>query len=186
MKRLLNRFRKKKDGAAAIEFALIAPMFLLLIMGTFELALVMFYSTILEGATNFGARLGKVNPAAEGYESKEAYIFEQVSNQIRAAIPPDKLLFTAKTYTSFDNVNQPEPCNIEQCTTATTNEADFNDINDNGHWDEDQGVETAGAPGNIVQYTFTYQYRFFTPLVGHFFPNPMAIRGVTVVRNEPP
>ncbi len=185
MRRFLRRFRKQKDGATALEFALIAPIFLFAIMGIFEIALVMFYSTILEGATNFGARVGKINPDAASGQTRNEYIFSQITHQLSGAIPVDQLQFSIKTYNNFGSVGQPEPCLAGSCTTSTTDPSQYTDVNGNGHWDADQGTASESAPGAIVQYEIAYNYHFFTPLVGQFFPNPLVIKGITVVRNEP-
>jgi len=54
---ILHRFRRNRRGSAAVEFALIAPMFFAVLFAIIELALVFFASQILETVTQDTARL---------------------------------------------------------------------------------------------------------------------------------
>ncbi len=181
---ILRPLRVLQDGAVALEFALLAPVFFLIIMGTFELGLVMFYSTVLEGATSFGSRIGKVNYLPPGYNDRATYIRTQALEQLQGILPPEKLTFSMKTYNTFDAVSQPEACLVDVCD-STSPAGSFTDTNGNGQWDPDQGKNSPGAPGAIVQYELSYNYRFFTPFVGSLFADPLVLRGITVVSNEP-
>lgn len=50
----------KQRGVAAIEFALVAPVFLILLIGVMELGRVLFYMNAAAEATRFGARIAVV------------------------------------------------------------------------------------------------------------------------------
>jgi len=71
--------RKDREGATAIEFALIAPMLFLLIFGTIEYGLIMFTSAVVEGGTANAARMAKTgagrstasNPATRAAQDKK-------------------------------------------------------------------------------------------------------------------
>jgi Flp pilus assembly protein TadG len=54
---ILHRFRRNRRGTAAVEFALVAPIFFAVLFAIFELALVFFASQILETVTQDTARL---------------------------------------------------------------------------------------------------------------------------------
>jgi Flp pilus assembly pilin Flp len=55
--RILRRFARKDDGAAAIEFAMVAAPFLALVFAILETAIVFFAGQVLETATADSARL---------------------------------------------------------------------------------------------------------------------------------
>jgi Flp pilus assembly protein TadG len=57
-KHVTKRFAAAKDGVAAIEFAFIAPAFLLLLFGTLEIAMVIFTLSLAEGGLREAARFG--------------------------------------------------------------------------------------------------------------------------------
>lgn len=54
---LLRRFRENRTGASAVEFALIAPIFLVLLFAIIETALMFFASQVLETMTQDAARM---------------------------------------------------------------------------------------------------------------------------------
>jgi Flp pilus assembly protein TadG len=54
---ILRRFRRNRRGSAAVECALVAPIFFAVLFAIFELALVFFASQILETVTQDTARL---------------------------------------------------------------------------------------------------------------------------------
>ncbi|MCH8488418.1 MAG: pilus assembly protein [Oceanicaulis sp.] len=68
---LTLRFIKAREGATAVEFALIAGPFFLLLMGLIEIALFFFASTMIETATTEAARdirTGEVLVSGDGPE----------------------------------------------------------------------------------------------------------------------
>jgi hypothetical protein len=54
------------DGAAAVEFAITAPMLVVLVLGIADYGMLMADSAALEGATRAGAEVGKANPSVVG------------------------------------------------------------------------------------------------------------------------
>ena len=54
------------QGAAAVEFAITAPMLVVLVLGIADYGLLMADSAALEGATRAGAEVGKANPSVTG------------------------------------------------------------------------------------------------------------------------
>ena len=48
---MLRRFRRNRRGSAAVEFALVAPIFFGLLFAILELAMVFFASQVLETVT---------------------------------------------------------------------------------------------------------------------------------------
>jgi Flp pilus assembly protein TadG len=51
------------DGAALVEFAITAPVLVVLVLGVADYGLLMGNSAALEGATRAGAEVGKANPS---------------------------------------------------------------------------------------------------------------------------
>ena len=54
---LFRRFRRSKSGSAAVEFALVGPIFFALLFALFETALVFFAGQVLENAVQDSGRL---------------------------------------------------------------------------------------------------------------------------------
>ena len=57
-RRIFALLARCNEGVTAIEFALLAPVLLLLVMGIIEFSVIMFVSVMLEGSTDMTARLG--------------------------------------------------------------------------------------------------------------------------------
>jgi len=53
---LLKRFRYNQDGASAVEFALIAPVMIVMLLGLLDYAIGAFHSMELESAARSGAQ----------------------------------------------------------------------------------------------------------------------------------
>lgn len=67
----MRRFRRRGDeGAAALEFALVVPVFLVFVGGMLALGLRMAYSGIAEHAAREGLRTATVKTTAGGYASQ--------------------------------------------------------------------------------------------------------------------
>lgn len=162
MLRSFFSMRKNREGATAIEFALVAPVLFLFMFGTIEFGLIMFASSIVEGGTANAARLAKTGVGRSTNENPAARASEDMA-RIRSLILArgGNLLDPAK----LDVVMQPE--------SVETNPDAFN---------------TTGGAGEMVTYTSTYRWNVLTPIMRQFFGDDsglLELRSVTVVYNEP-
>jgi Flp pilus assembly protein TadG len=57
---MARRKTRKEQGAAAVEFALVLPLFLLLVLGTIDFGYYFFVSEVVTNAAREGARAGSV------------------------------------------------------------------------------------------------------------------------------
>lgn len=191
--RLLRRIRalrrarllRERSGVTALEFAFIAPVLMLMMMGIVEFSLIMFSMAAMESATIITARLGKTGYVAPN-TTRDQMIRDNIKNRTAGLLNPNLIDITYKVYSNFDKVGQPEPCIIPSAPpcpgTAGTN---FSDINGNGQWDSDMGAAGLGNAGDVVVYTIVYPWPVMTPGVGVITGNPFNIIVRTVVRNEP-
>lgn len=178
-------FWSQKDGATAIEFAIIAPVFFMLLMGIIEIGLIMFAQTVLSGSLAHGARIGKT-----GYTEGEraAYIRSEILRLSGGVLDPGQLQVNPLHYESFESVGAIEPCipaNIDPCLGSTPN-VHFQDINGNGIRD-DRGIAGPGGRNRIVLYEARYDWPIFTPMMGHFFGNgsgTFELSATALVKNE--
>jgi hypothetical protein len=176
-----------RRGVTMIEFALIAPVLFLLIMGIIEFALVMYVSAILEGATSSGSRFGKTGFAPAG-QSAEQYIRTEIQRLAGGFIDLNKLTITILAYDTFSNVGQAEPCFTALCGSGASG-VDYKDVNGNGHRDLDMGkADDPGAGGEVVLYRVSYPWPLFTPLIRNFLGDAngnYVVTTIATVRNEP-
>src|SRR5690606_8177636 len=143
-------FRKNTAGTAILEFAVVAPILFLLLVGFIELGLILFTQSALEGATNFGSRIGKTG-FSSGTMSREDYIRQRIDELSGGFLDISRLTIEILSYDTFNNIGQPEPCFIPpNPPCGGTPGVNFVDINGNGTFDMDQGRASAGGGGSVV------------------------------------
>jgi len=77
-KNLLRRLKKNDRGASLIEFAIVAPLLIVLFMGIIEFGWVYNGYITLNGATREGARIASIYKAMPGDPDYTNYIIDEV------------------------------------------------------------------------------------------------------------
>jgi Flp pilus assembly protein TadG len=175
------------DGATVVEYAIIAPILLLLILGIIEYNTIMYAMAVLDGSITIAAREGSTGYTS-GSGGRQAYIFSLAQAHSNGLLNPSKLTMSSKSYANFADIGQPEPC-ISPPTPPCpgTPGVNFVDVNGNGQWDSDQGAAGLGGAGDIVVYTVTYPWPIYTPILQPFLGSggTVTISSSAVVKNEP-
>jgi len=164
---------------------MLSPVLLLLIMGIIEFSLIMFTQTMLESATGTTARIGRTGSDNGSGLSREQQLINNVVDRTAGLLERELLTVTMTTYSSFSNVNRPEPFIDANSNGFYNNGETFTDINGNGRWDEDMGAEGAGGANDIVVYTVSYPWRITTPIISAIIGQSVVLAARTVVKNEP-
>jgi Flp pilus assembly protein TadG len=181
---LWGRLRADTAGAAAVEFAFIAPLLILFIVGIVEVAMIMFASALLEGSVREAARYGITGYTITG-SSREAVVRNIVANDTVGMIDMSRVTITSLTYKSFTNVGQPEPyTDSNHNGKHDANEA-YTDVNGNGKWDADMGAPGVGGPGDVVVYTVSYNWPLITGYLSDLMGLTIPLSSSYAVRNEP-
>jgi len=182
--KLSKSITKDNGGATALEFAFIAPVMLLLMMGIIEFSMIMFTQTVMESATSNTSRMGRTGFSLAGL-SREQQLINNVATRTAGLLNPSLITVTMQTYSSFDRVNDPEPF-IDSNNNGVYNSGEaYTDINGNGQWDQDMATAGAGNANDIVVYTVSYPWQITTPLVNAVIGNIFAVSARSVVKNEP-
>ena len=181
----LRSLRQAENGVTAIEFAIVAPVLLLLIFGIIEFALIMMVYNAMEGATAVSSRLGKTGYLAPGI-TRQQTILNAITDRAGSLIDPTKLTMTSKFYKEFDQINDPEPY-IDANSNGSYNVGEsYTDINGNGQWDPDMATSGYGSAGEVVVYAVTYPWPLSTPIVSELVGThgTFMITTHAVVKNE--
>ena len=174
---------RDQRGVTIIEFALIAPVLMLMLMGLFDLSYNMYTTHMLQGAIQHAAR----NSSIEGAAGKEVQLDSIITRAVHAVAPSATLNFNRRAYSSFTKAGRPEDyTDIDSDGTCNHGEP-FEDTNGNRTWDADGGKTGFGGARDAVLYTVTVNYQRPFPIAG-FVPGQtkdFTLSAATVLRNQP-
>lgn len=168
--RVLRRFVRQQDGAAAIEFALVAAPFLALTFAILETAMVFFAGQTLEAAAADSARLILTGQAQTQGFSK-ADFKTQVCNRIYGLFDcANGVYVDVKNYSTFSAVSTASPVN-------------------NGQLDTSNMTYSPGGPGCITVVSLYYQWPIYVSMFSNKLDNLNGgyrlLQATSVFRNEP-
>jgi len=184
--RFIRRFARAREGVAAMEFAIAAPVVTLSIAGLIELSMVLFVTSLMEGGIRDASRFG-ITGYVPPNTTRQAQIQKIISDATIGLIDMSTALIDTKVYPSFNDVGKPEPYTDANGNGHYDVGETYTDINGNGQWDADMGQEGLGGPGDIVLYTVTADWRLLTPLLAPIIGSGrnMHLSASVAVRNEP-
>ena len=178
--------RRDQRGVTAVEFALVAPVMLLMVMGFFDLAHRVYATAMLQGAMQKAARDSTLETASpEALDLKVKSLVIGVTG--KAAIFRSGRL----SYSDFNSVGQPERfIDAKADGRELNNRYDkgecFEDMNGNSVWDSDLGKTGNGGAQDAVLYTMRVTYPRLFPMAGLMgWPKEQEIKASTVLRNQP-
>ena len=171
-----------RSGSTMVEFALIGPVFLVMVLGIFEVCLILFTSGSLQSAVASASRYGITGQAGE--TDRSTAITEILRRRTFGFVDIEAADIATLVYPSFTEIGRPEPF-TDQDGDATYDPGEpFQDINGSGGWDADMGSAGLGGPGDIVLYTVNYRSRLMNAFVAPLFGD-IRYSAAIAVRNEP-
>lgn len=183
--RKLTTLASDQRGAAIMEFGLIAPILMVLMMGAVDATHRLYARSVLQGAVQKASR----DAGLEGgtLQEQQDAIDEQVLAQVAPVNYGAEFTFERKAYRSFSRAAKPaEPFDDVNKDKACNNGEPFEDINNNGTRDLDIGVNGQGGAQDAVIYSVRMQYEAVTPVAGLFGLDPeVDLIARTVLRNQP-
>lgn len=177
-----SRLLRENRGVTIVEFAIVAPCLMLIMMGLLSIGLRAYIGIQLQGALEQAARQVTV-----GTTTTTAMVTASVKAQVNRVMPRATVTVVPTSYYDFAHVGKPEPITTDTAPLGTYNTGDcFQDLNGNGTWDADAGSSGTGGSDDIVYYTATLTYADPLPvkrLLG--FPATTTVSGTTMMKNQP-
>jgi len=168
-KGLWRRFRRNRRGSAAVEFALVAPVFFALLFAIIETALVFFAGQVLETINQNSARMiltGQAQTASYTQSQFATY----VCGQVPALFTCSNIYIDVQSYNSFQNV-----------TINSQIDGGGNFVNNMQY--------NPGGPCSIVVVRLFYQWPLFVTGLGYNISNlagnKRLLSATAAFRNEP-
>lgn len=170
VRRLARRLNTHaSSGATAVEFAMIAPIFLLLLFAIFETGIIFMAQSVLQSAVNNAARTVKIGSAA----SMDATTFRNsICSQISVLMScSSNLQIDLVSYGSFSSATYSSP------------------LNPDGSFNSAMSRYQPGSGGSIELLRASYAWPVVTPLLTTFLVNmgnnSHLISASVAFRNEP-
>jgi Flp pilus assembly protein TadG len=172
---ILRRFRRNRRGSAAVEFALVAPMFFAVLFAIIELALVFFSSQILETVTQDTARL-IMTGQAQNASFTQAKFKEEVCAKLTVMFDClNGVSIDVQSYKAFSSVDIADPI----VTDPIDGKKDF--VPPNNY--------LPGGAGDIVVVRLFYKWPLFVTGLGfdlsNLRDNKRLLTATAAFQNEP-
>jgi Flp pilus assembly protein TadG len=166
--RMFRRLVRNADGISAIEFALVGPAFIALLVAILETGMVFFFQQLLQSATTQAARL-IMTGQAQTQKVTAAQFLQDVCTDAGSLFNCANLSANVQTFTSFSGMTQSSPVSGGIYTAPAT--------------------FTPGGPGDIVLVQVFYQLPVTPAPLGFNVSNTSngnaILVGTAVFRNEP-
>jgi Flp pilus assembly protein TadG len=184
MRYLLGRFRGDQRGATLIEFALVAPALLVVIMGLLDMSYRLYARAMLEGAVQKAARDSTLESGATSTANAAIdTIVKDAFKAVNGTVTDSNFTFTRRNFADFTKAGKKEastgPGGL--CAPGFT----YADVNNSNDWD-DGAAEGQGGANDAVLYTVQVNYNAIFPVYGLFGgSSTQSIRATSVLRNQP-
>lgn len=182
MRPLLARLRRDRRGSTAIEFAFVAPVMCLVLMGLCDLAYQSYVQSILTGAIQKAGR----DSSIQGSTARTGQLDSAVMKMVRQVARNASYTSSRKSYAQFSNVRAEVFQDNNNNGLFDQASECFTDVNGNNSWDQDPGLEGQGGANDVVLYTMRVTYPRLFPLYGLIgWSANQTIAASTVLKNQP-
>ncbi len=166
--RCFDRFRHDRWGSAAVEFALVAPIFFALLFAILEAGIMFMAGQLLQTITQQSARM-ILTGQAQTASYTQAQFATYVCSQIPAVFSCGNVSIDVESYSSFSTVPVNNPISNGNFSTSLQ--------------------YSPGGPGDIVVVRLYYQWPLFVTGLGwnpsNLTGNKRLLVGTAAFKNEP-
>lgn len=177
-----RQLARDKRGVTAVEFALITPVFMAMLMGTFNLGQAVYLQGVFHGAVQDAGRDAGLEAGAANLSAIDNLVMQRISG----IAPQGAIISSRRNYASFSDVSTPEDFEDANNNSAYDDNECFTDVNGNGSWDADRAIAGLGGADDVVVYSADLTYEWLIPLGGFLdWGQTNTISASTVLRNQP-
>lgn len=179
----LSRLARDRSGATLVEFAFVAPILMILLMGIFDMAHSQYTAAQLNGALQRAGR----DLTLESAGGSQADIDALVIARIKTVVPPDaNITLQRLSHFDFSDIGEAEEFTDDNGDGICNNGEVFVDSNTNGQWDANRGKDGIGGARDAVLFTATVEYERLFPVAGLIgMSDTMTLKASTALRNQP-
>jgi Flp pilus assembly protein TadG len=172
-----------QSGGPAVEFAMIFPVAIVLMLGLGDLAFQGYVQSVLTGAVQKAGRDATIQ--GKGIDSETAKLDANVINAVHAVSPSATFVATRSNYDNYEAVG-PEPFVDGNNDGLCNNGESYSDYNADGSWDSNPGSSGEGGASDVTLYKVTVTYKRLFPvasLIG--WSATQTLTASTLLKNQP-
>jgi Flp pilus assembly pilin Flp len=184
-KRFLHR---DQSGTSITEFGLIAPVLMVMLMGTYDVGHEMYVKSVLNGALQEVGRNSALEGASNADQRQE--IDDRLTEAVTKIAPNAEIEISRRYYKTFtkaaaaiaeDVIEEEEDAN-GKCDDGES----FMDANHNGIWDEDGGTDGQGGAKDVVIIKVKLSYERLFPSASFIgYGSDVVLVSDSVIANQP-
>ncbi|MBK8630119.1 MAG: pilus assembly protein [Sphingomonadales bacterium] len=185
LRALALRLRTDRKGATLVEFALISPVLISVLLGAMDLSRAVYLRSVLEGELQNAARRATMQAGQSG--AGQAATDKIVTDRMKQISKTTTLKFTRMAYLSYKKAEARKEDFTDLNGNGKCDAGEpFEDVNGNSSWDMDAGSSGQGNAKDAVIYTVTATIPHVFPVYGIFGWDPdMKVESSTILRNQP-
>lgn len=187
MRRFARQLGRDRRGATLTEFAIVAPVMCLFLVGGFDTAHTLYMRAALQGIVQ---KTGRDSALETGTDATvQAATDAKVLAQVRQLAKNATVTYSRRFYRTFSQALAARRENFTDTDhdgTCNHNEP-YTDANNNSVWDADGGDGGQGGAKDKTVYTVTVTYPRLFPLQGFIpaLPANQVLTASTVLQNQP-
>lgn len=184
---LIRRIVRDERGAALVEFAFVAPVFLVMLMAGLDLGYRQYLQSVVAGTVEAVARRSAVGSMST--TQVDNAIIADVKNILpeSAKSDPNAIKITKRSYDNFSSIGNPEKITSDTAPVGTYNVGDcYEDANRNNVFDATGGSTGIGGAEDVIYYQVDVEFPRLFPMAGLLGWGVNQKSSVkTIVRNQP-
>ncbi len=182
MRRLLATLHKDDAGVTIVEFAMLAPVLLVTMMGLFDFSYNIYAKSMIEGAVQKAAR----DSTIEQFANNPGALDTKVREAIQGVVPSADVTFARTGYRTYADMGRGEEYTDTNDDGLCNNNEVFVDLNGNEQWDNTRARTDSNVARDAVFYEVTANYDRMFPMAELLgFEDTVTITARTVLRNQP-
>jgi Flp pilus assembly protein TadG len=193
---MIRPFRKRarrilhdERGSHIVEFAVVAPVLLTMMMALFDITYRQYAIVMLQGALQKAARDGALESGGGvGADTALDAAVRDNFKRINSNLPNSAFTFTRRNFMNFTNAGEMEPstgpsgrCAPPAGMTTYT----YVDTNNSSSWD-DGALSGSGGASDVISYTVRVEFPNMFPVTGLLgWSDRTVMSATTLLRNQP-
>ncbi len=184
---LLARLRRNERGAALLEFAFVAPVFIVMAMGALDIGYRVYLQSVITGTVEAVARQSAVGGMTTTQVDNEIIKNVKLVLPASARSNPQSIQITKKSYDNFSAVGNPEKITSDTAPVGSYNVGDcYEDANRNNVYDASGGSTGIGGAEDVIYYQVDVTFPRLFPMAGLLgWSTNQSSTVKTIVRNQP-